>query len=172
MCKENREYFIILLAGLLLASVVGVLRGEELSQSYLISDAELQSIERYKNSREAERQTWLSQANALNQRLRNSEQKSAAHEQTVSSLNSQLAEQREVNRNLITSFNKYEAGQLILISSKNGEIARLEEEKAETTLEAEKHKGASRSRLIIIIALAGTWIVFIAFKVCRFFRII
>jgi hypothetical protein len=172
MCKENREYFIILLAGLLLASVVGVLHGEELSQSYLISEAELQSIERYRNSREAERQTWLSQASALNQRLRNSEERSAAHEQTVSGLNSQLAAQQEVNRNLITSFNKYEKDRLILISLKNGEITRLKEEKAETTLEAEKYKGVSRSRLFIIIALTGMWIVFIAFKVCRFFKII
>jgi hypothetical protein len=172
MCKENREYFIILLVGLLLASVVGVLHGGEPGQSYLISEAELQSIERYRNSREAERQTWLSQARALNQRLRNSEERSAAHEQTVNSLNSQLAAQQEANRNLITSFNKYEKDQLILISLKNGAIAKLKEEKAETTLEAEKYKGVSRSRLFIIIALAGTWIVFIAFKVCRFFRII
>jgi uncharacterized coiled-coil protein SlyX len=172
MCKENREYFIILLAGLLLASVVGVLRGEEPGQWYLISEAELQNIERYRNSRESERQIWLSQASALNQRLRSSEQKSAAHEQTVSSLNSQLVAQREVNRNLTSLFNKYETDQLILVSSKNGEIAKLKEEKAETTLEAEKYKSASRSRLFIIIALAGTWIVFIAFKVCRFFRII
>jgi hypothetical protein len=45
------------------------------------------------------------------------------------------------------------ADQLILVSSKNGEIAGLKEEKAETTLEAEKYKGAFRSRLFIIIAL-------------------
>jgi hypothetical protein len=172
MCGANIRFFIYLFIGLFLASVAGVLHGGETGQWYLISEAELQSIERYRNSREAERQTWLSQASALNQRLRNSEERSAAHEQTVSGLNSKLAAQQEVNRNLITSFNKYEKDRLILISLKNGEIARLKEEKAEATLEAEKYKGVSRSRLFIIIALTGMWIVFIAFKVCRFFRII
>ncbi|GHU82418.1 hypothetical protein FACS189468_6610 [Spirochaetia bacterium] len=59
-----------------------------------------------------------------------------------------------------------------MISSKNGEIADLKQTAANKSLESEKHKGIARSRLIIIIALAGAWIVFIGFKVCRFFRLV
>jgi hypothetical protein len=156
MCEANKRFLLYLLLALLLVSVAGALRAEEPGPWYLISEAELRSIERYRNSREAERQAWLSQASALRLDSR--------------SLNDQLAAQREANRSLIVSFNKHEADRLIQLSSKNGEIARLQEEKAEKTLEAEKYKGTSKARLFVIIAFAGSWIVFIAFKAWRFFR--
>jgi hypothetical protein len=158
MCKENREYFIILLVGLLLASVVGVLRGEERESWYLIADSELSIIEQYRATSEAEKRSWLLQAQVLR---RDSE-----------ILNSQLAQAREANRKLERSSSVLEAEWLTRLSLKNGEIAALNQALAEKTLEAEKHKGVSRSRLVVILALAGTWIVFIAFKVRRFFRLI
>jgi hypothetical protein len=158
MCGANIRFYIYLFIGLLSASVAGVLHGGEPGQWYLISETELQSIERYRNSREAERQAWLLQVNALKADSEN--------------LNALLAQAREANRNLTSSFNRYEAGQLILISSKNGEIAGLEQALSEQTLQTEKHKGDSRLRLVIVIALAGAWIGFIMFKICRFFRLI
>ncbi|GHV76474.1 hypothetical protein AGMMS49942_12950 [Spirochaetia bacterium] len=60
---------------------------------------------------------------------------------------------------------------MTLLSSKNGEIADLKQTVADKTLEAETYKGAAQIRLVIIIALAGAWVVFIAFKACRFFRL-
>jgi predicted RNase H-like nuclease (RuvC/YqgF family) len=163
MCKENREYFIILLAGLLLASVVGVLRGEEQGQWYLIPESELRSIEEYRTKSETEKQTWLLQVRELKARADSLRADSE-------SLNSQLAQVRELNRMLQKSFNGYEAESLTAISMKNGEIAALNQKLSEKVLEAEKHKGAARNRLVIIIAAAGAVTVYIAFKVCRFFR--
>jgi hypothetical protein len=158
MCEANKRFLLYLLLALAFISVAGALRAEEPGQWYLISETELQSIERYRNSREAERQAWLSQASAL--RL------------DSQSLNDQLAAQREVNRSLTVSFNKHEADRLIQLSSKNGEIARLQEEKAETTLEAEKYKGTSKARLFVIIAFAGSWLAYFVFKALRFFKVI
>jgi hypothetical protein len=172
MCEANKRFFLYLLLALLFISAAGVLRAEDPGPWYLISETELQSIERYRNGREVERQAWLSQASALNQKLRHSEAESAAHELTASCLNNQLAAQREVDKNLIASFNKYEAEHSTLISLKNGEIADLKQDAADRSLEAEKYKGTSKARLFVIIALAGTWLVYIAFKVCRFFRLI
>jgi hypothetical protein len=86
-------------------------------------------------------------------------------------LNNQLARARELNRELQESFDRYETERLALLSSKNGEIAELKRTVTGKTAEAEKHKGVSRSRLYVIIAFAGSWVVFIAFKVCRFFRL-
>jgi hypothetical protein len=48
-----------------------------------------------------------------------------------------------------------------------GELSSIEEYRMKS--ETEKHKGAARNRLIVIIALAGSRTVFIAFKICRFF---
>jgi hypothetical protein len=165
MCGANKRFFLYLLLALLLASVAGVLHGEDPDQWYLIPEAELRSIEEYRTKSETEKQTWLLQVQELKVQADSLRADSE-------SLNSQLAQARELNRMLQKSFNGYEAESLMTISMKNGEIAGLKEEKAETALKAEKYKGTSRSRLFIIIALAGTWIVFIAFKVCRFFRII
>jgi hypothetical protein len=158
MCKENRDCFIILLAALLLSSALGVLHGQEADPWYLISEAELRSIERYRNEREAERRNWLSQVSALSLES--------------GSLNGQLAQAREANRELTELFNKYEQEQLTLTSLKNGEIARLEKEQAAKTLEADKYKAQSAARLMVIIALAAAWVLYIAYRVCRFFRLI
>jgi hypothetical protein len=142
MCKENREYLIILLAAFLFCSVWGVLHGEEQPDRwYLMPESLVLRLEAVQQNYETERQNWQLQANALNQKLRVSEKKSAAHELTAIGLNNQLAGQRVTIKSLEESFSKYEADQLILLSSKNGEIAGLEAEKAEKTLEAERYKG-------------------------------
>jgi hypothetical protein len=60
----------------------------------------------------------------------------------------------------------------VQLSLKNGEIGDLKQKLSDQKIETEKHKGESGTRLIIIIALAASWIIFIAFKICRFFRLI
>jgi predicted RNase H-like nuclease (RuvC/YqgF family) len=164
MCGANIRFFIYLFIGLLLASVAGVLRGEEPGQWYLISEAELQSIEEYRNKSETEKQTWLLQVQRLKAQADSLREESRA-------LNNQLSQARDRNRELQRSFKGYEAGQLSLISLKNGEIADLKQEKADKTLETEKYRGIARSRLVIIIALGAATVRYIAFKVCRFFRL-
>jgi hypothetical protein len=165
MCGANKRFLFYLFLALLFASAAGALRGGEPGPWYLISEAELRSIEEYKTKSEAEKQTWLLQARGLKAQADSLRQDSRT-------LNDQLAQARELNRGLQRSFNEYETEQLTAISMKNGEIAGLKQTVMEKTLETEKHKGAAQSRLIIIAALAGLWIVFIAFKVRRFFRII
>jgi hypothetical protein len=162
MCGANKRFFLYLLCALLPAFAAGVLRAGEPEPAaympmYLISETELLSIEQYRNSREAERQSWLSWVSALKLESGN--------------LNSQLVKQREANRTLTESFNRYEQDLLTLISLKNGEIADLKQEVTDRTLEAAAYKGISRNRLVVIIALAASCIVFVALKVCRFFRL-
>jgi hypothetical protein len=125
---------------------------------YLISETELRNIEKSLGRLEADRRGWELQARGLKSEAGN--------------LNNQLAEERRRYRALEQSFNKYEIGQLTLISLKNGEIAGLKQGAAEAKLEAMKYKGASGVRLIIIIALSGSWVLFIAYKALRFLRII
>lgn len=158
MCGANKRFFLYLLLALLLVSAAGALRAEEREAWYLITEEELLSIEQYKNNREAERQSWLSWVSAL--------------KLESESLNSQLAKQREASRTLTESFNRYEQGMLTLISLKNGEIANLKEEKTAKVLEAETYKGIARNRLVVVIALGAAWIIFIAFKICRFLKLI
>jgi TolA-binding protein len=163
MCGANKRFFLYLLLALLFASVVGVLRAEEAGPWYLIPEGELLSIERYKTKSEAEKQTRLLQVQELKTRA-------AGLRRESETLNGQLRNRRERTRMLRQSFNEYEAETLTAISMKNGEIADLKQEAAERTLEAAVHKGNARSRLIVIIAPAGSRIVFIVFKICRFFR--
>jgi hypothetical protein len=85
-------------------------------------------------------------------------------------LNCQLSDQRELNRGLRKSFNEYEAGQLTLISLKNGEIAGLKQEAADRTLEAERYRGKSVLYLAIIVALLIAVAGYTAFRLRRFFR--
>jgi len=158
MCEANKRFFLYLLLALLFVSVVGALRAEEQGPWYLISETELRSIEHYREKSEQEKQSWLLQARTLKQDSAN--------------LNAQLAQAREQNRRLEQSFNKSEADRLTQLSSKNGEIADLKQDVAITKLEAANIKVTAATRLIIIIALAGSWVLFIGFKVCRFFRII
>jgi len=159
MCRENRRYFFLaLLFGVLLACVAGVLQAEDTESWYLISETELRSIEQYRETSEREKRNWLLQAREL--------------KRDSAGLNSQLAQAREQNRRLEQSFSKSEADRLMQLSLKNGEIADLKKKAADKTLEAANYKGTATARIIIIIALAGSWVVFIGFKVCRFFRLI
>ena len=151
MCEANKRFFLYLLFILLFVSVMGALRAEEPGPWYLISEAELRSIEQYKETSEREKRNWLLQVQGL--------------KQDSASLNNQLGEARAQNRKLEASFNEYEQDQLIKTSLKNGEIADLK-------TAVEKYRGIAWKRLFIIIALVAAWVVFIAFKACRFFRII
>jgi hypothetical protein len=158
MCRENKIYFLMLLAGLLLSCVVGVLRGEELHPWYLISETELQRFETALQIWEQDRQTWQLQASVLKAESR--------------SLNEQLREEREITTALRKSYETSEAEKLTLISSKNGEIAALEQEKADEALKAETYKGKAALRMVIIISMLTAIAGYIVFKVLRFLRII
>jgi hypothetical protein len=169
MCGANKRFFLYLLLASLLASVAGVLRAEEPGSAaympmYLISETELQVIEAYKTKSEAEKRTWLLSAQEL-------KIQAVGLQRESETLNSQLRNQREQNRILQQSFNEREIENLMTISMKNGEIAGLKQAATDKTLEAAAYKGNSRNRLIVIIALAGSWIVFFAFKARRFFRL-
>jgi hypothetical protein len=76
-------------------------------------------------------------------------------------LNKQLAEQREISAARSEEHDRREAA-----------AAALESELATKTLEAEEYKGRGNSRLVIIIALAGSWALYIAYRVCKFLKII
>jgi hypothetical protein len=148
MCKENKICLILLLSALLFLSVWGAAHPQGW---FLITEAELQSIEAYKKRSEQEKRNWLSQAQGL--------------KAESESLNRQLADQRERNRRLTLSFNEYEAVQSRIISQKNTQIIKLETEN--------KGKGKTIARLITAVAVLGlTWLAYIIFKVCRFFKII
>jgi hypothetical protein len=158
MCKENREYFFILFVGLLLSCAAGALRGEELDHWYLISEPELRNIEQYREQSEAEKRNWLLQVQELKRDSVNS--------------NAQLSAAREAQRKSEQLYEQSETERLMQLSSKNGEIAYLKQNLSDQEIETEKYKGKSLARLIIIIALAVSWIVFFAFKLCRFLRFI
>ena len=143
----------------------GALQAEEQGPWYLISESELRSIEQYKENSEREKRNWLLQAQLLNTEA------VILHRESLD-LNRQLAQARERNRRLETSFNEYEQDRLIQTSLKNGEIADLKQSLAEQTLETEKYRGIAWNRLFIIIALGAAWVIFIVFKILRFFKII
>jgi hypothetical protein len=181
MCESNNFFYLPL--ALLFVSAAGALRAGEPEPAacmpmYLISETELLSIERYKEKSEAEKRRWLSQAGEL--KAQAGELKAQADGLKAQAdglradsaiLSDQLAQARERNRRLERLYDESEAGRLTLLSLKNGEIADLKREAAGKALEAEACKGVSRSRLFVIVALAGSWIVFTAFKACRFFRL-
>ena len=157
MCKENRVLFYVLLLGLVFSCIAGALRAEEREGWYLILESELRSIERYKKTSEAEKQTWLLQAQALRLKAESLWRESER-------LNAQLFNQRNLNKTLTESFNRYELERLQILSLKNGEIADLKQEIADRKLELEKHK---RTMLILVIAvsvLTGAWVIFIVIK--------
>jgi DNA repair ATPase RecN len=133
MCKR----IVLLLLVLWLCIAWDALHSQEQNQWYLISETELQSIEKYKNSKEAERQNLLLLASDLKTQS--------------ATLNKQLSEQRETNRKLTKSFSEYEAAQLTLVSSQHGEITKLKQE-----METYKRKAAMR--LVIIIALVAVMV--------------
>ena len=158
MCEADKRFFLYLPLALLFVSTAGVLRAGEREPWYLISETELRSIEEYLAKSEREKQSWQSQAQKLKRDSANS--------------NAQLAQAREQNRKLEQSFNRYEVDQLMKISLKNGEIADLKEEAAAEKQGRIKAEGTAALRLAIIIALAGAIVLYIAYKVCRFFRLI
>jgi hypothetical protein len=165
MCKENKEYFIILFVGLLLSCVVGVLQGEEPDRWYLISERELQSIEAYKEKSEAERQSWLLQAIDLKTQAERLNARAANSRSESESLNQQLRQERERNLKLTQSFNEYETAASRTISQKDTCIGVLETENEKVT--------GQRNTLLAIVVTAGMVILgFAAFKVLRFFRVI
>jgi hypothetical protein len=157
MCGANKRFLLYLLFALLLSCVAGALRGEEREAWYLISETELRSIETYLTKSEAGKRAWLLRVQELKARADSLRADSE-------SLNGQLARAGELNRMLQKLFNEYEAESLTTISMKNGEIAGLKQEVTAC-------RGIARGRLIIIIALGAAWIVFIAFKIRRFFRV-
>ena len=163
MCKENREFFFILLLVVLLSCVAGVLRAEQPDQWYLILESELQTIEAFKKNSEAEKQTWRSQAIELKAQA-DFLWRESKH------LNAQLANQRNLNKTLTESFNRYEHERLQILSLKNGEIASLKQVAAERTLETERYRRKSLAHLIIALVLGAAWLLFIAVKFYRFFR--
>jgi hypothetical protein len=169
MCGANKSFFAYLPLFLFFVSAAAAPQAKEAGPAaympmYLISEAELQSIETHLGKSETEKRIWLSQVSELRIRAGKLEADSML-------LNSQLSAVRERNRTLEQSFNELEADWLTRLSLKNGEIADLKQMVADKTLEAAADKGTARNRLIVIIGLAGTWIIFIAFKICRFFRL-
>jgi hypothetical protein len=91
---------------------------------YLISEQELQSIEQYKATSEAERQALLQRA----QRLQSS----------YESLALQYRQAREAQRRSDALYEQSEAARLTLLSSKNGEIAGLIESLSKEKLATQK----------------------------------
>jgi hypothetical protein len=159
--KANLQFLIFLAFCLLLSCVLPVvLQAEEPDNWFLISETELQSIERYKASSEREKQSWLLQ-------VQKSQETADRLQASSTSLNSQLSQAREQNRRLEQSFNEYEAEQLARLSMKNGEIVDLKAEAANEKLGKEKYRGKYTATLIAAIALAGAWVVFIAAKIYR-----
>jgi hypothetical protein len=108
------------------SSVPLALRAEE--AWYLISEMELQSIERYKATSEQEKQSLLLQASRLRKTAEELKNNSTA-------LNQQLTQAREDQRKSEALYEQYEAALLKLLSLKNGEIYSLK-----TDLSAERLK--------------------------------
>jgi len=144
MCGKSLLAFCVLL---FLAVSIAAEQQEE--RWYLISETEVQSIDEYRKTSELEKQSLLLQV----QELMNDS----------SLLNGQLAQAREDRRKSNQSFNELEAARLTQLSLKDGEIADLK-------LENSKEKGTSQTRLAVLIALAGAWVLLIGFKVYRFIR--
>jgi len=136
MCLKYRGFWLSLLF-----SVCLILFARQAAQAqerwFLISETELQSIEQYKQNREQERLSWLSQVRVL--------------KQDSQSLNDQLARAMEQNRKLEALFNKSENEKLMLLSSKNGEIEKLKQEAAQMERIAADEKIKSQRRLFIIV---------------------
>jgi uncharacterized protein involved in exopolysaccharide biosynthesis len=142
MCRETKICLIIFLAALLLCCAWGVLQAED--QWFLITELELLTIERYRETSIQEKQRLLLQVSEL--RALESRRKSESE-----NLNRQLSQAREQNRTLQQSYEKSEAEKLILISLKNGEIAGLKEEVAEEKMRLQK----SRSLNVILGGILG-----------------
>jgi septal ring factor EnvC (AmiA/AmiB activator) len=135
--------------------VPAVLPAEE---QYRITEYQLQSIEQSITELENNRRNWESQAHNLNRNLGLSEKR-------AETLNNQLREERNRYSELQLSFNKYEASQLKLQAEKDREIADLR-------VSNKGVKGRLTSAVIVASFLGLAWIGYIAFRVCRFLKII
>jgi hypothetical protein len=158
MCKEDKVCVFLFLLGLLLCSAWGALHGQEQEQYYLITESELRSIEDSRKNSATEKQSWLLEASALKAKAGTLVWESAL-------LNDQLRQEREMRQKLTQSFNEYEAGQSLQMSQKDTRIVQLETE----------NEGKDRTIIRLIkafvalgVAVAG----YIAFRVCRFLKII
>jgi ABC-type phosphate transport system auxiliary subunit len=161
MCRENIKYFVVPFAFLFFAWAVGALRAED--RWYLISETELLSIEKYRLKSEQERQNWLSQAQNLSMRAERLEMESG-------NLNQQLERDREMQKKSDQLFNEFERESLNKLSSKNGEIADLEQKNSELTLRATKAEATAALYLVIIIALVVVIVLGVAFLVWKKFH--
>ena len=123
MCKK------LLLVLLPLLFTAASLAGAE--QQYLITESQLQSIERSLERYEMDRQSWQLQAAGL---------KSEAQ-----TLNAQLQEEREKYKTLETSFNRYEASQSETIAKMGAEIEKLRA----------RNKNKASGLIVLAIVLAG-----------------
>jgi predicted RNase H-like nuclease (RuvC/YqgF family) len=166
MCAANKRFFGYLLLALLLVSALAALRAEEPPEPwYLIRESELRTIEKYREASERERQIWLLQVRELRMRAGSLE---AASE----NLNRQLARAREEQRRLEQSFNGLEAEWLTRLSSKNGEIAGLNQKLADKARETETYKGKAALRLALLIAIGTAAAGYAAFRLARFLHVI
>lgn len=152
--------------------VPDALQAEEQGPWYLVSETELRSIEEYRNSSEAEKQTWLSQVQTLKVEARSLHAQAENLRLDSETLNSQLLIQREQNQALSKSFSGLEHEWLTELSLKNGEIAALNQAIADKNLETQKYKSKAFVRLVIIIAFLVAAAGYAALKILRRFRLI
>jgi hypothetical protein len=87
------------------------------------------------------------------------------HQADTETLNQQLADEREASSRLGAIFNEREEAWQQALSNREAENAAL-------IAENKALKGQSVARLTITITLAAAWVLFIAYKVCRFLKII
>ena len=91
-------------------------------QQYLITETQLQNIEKSTQILLQDNQNSQLLVQNLNQRLEASEQRSETAEKLAETFNNQLKIAREQYRTLQTSFNKYEASQLEIVAKKEAEL--------------------------------------------------
>jgi hypothetical protein len=107
---------------------------------------------------EADRLAWFSQAQALRERAE-------GHQAETEKLNRQLAGERETARRQGELFDKQEETWQRALSEREAENTALR-------VEGKKIAGQRNRALAIAIALAAAWVIFMVYKVCRFFKII
>jgi chromosome segregation ATPase len=87
------------------------------------------------------------------------------HERSAEMLNIQLAEEREINRELSKKFDEYDVAQNKALSEMAGNIASLE-------VENRRLKGQRNTLLAVVITAVSIIVIIIAVKVLRAMRII
>ncbi|MDR2815760.1 MAG: hypothetical protein LBB62_03555 [Proteiniphilum sp.] len=132
---------------------------------FLISESELQIIEAYKKQLEAERQNWLSQVNELKTQATRLNERAANSRLQSENLNQLLQQEREANQKLTLSFNEYEIAASQTISQKDTCIGILESKN-------EKLVYQRNTLLAIVITAVSVALLFVAFKVLRFFKVL